>query len=527
MLRFFSFLPSFTLITGFFLSSLFGEVATFTEGKEITTIQELNFSGKNIGILGRYKTSEKAFPGYDTLYWHDYSPYNGGYTGVGYLFGFGVKLEPEYYPAIITGVHHRVFRLRSDSMQIRIVDDDGSGGAPGLTLRKYDTLTTTYSTSFIYHALPPPKCTIWDGKFYLFLLDAHHPAHSTDYGLNWLRDNDGVQAPTGYHWKHDSLGNYTQWNPYYGDMEMGVVVEYHDVSLDSLTGLKENDTVFIDSTYRIKAFCRELAGFAEPNLPVIFKVANLYVDTEYISLNPNQSDTVRFDWLVNLPEGIYDGICYTNLSSDTRKANDTFHFSITVVGRHDVGCTKIIAPTGIVDSGAVITPACSVYNYGNLTESYSVRLKIGSSYDTTVSVSDHNPRTYLYLTFPDWTALELGNFIVSCSTELSRDENLENDRALDSVSVRRVSGVGELIRNSEGYPLSFIPNPIRGLLKVSYHLPKKNLATLKIYNPLGYLVRTEKSDKGFFMIKNLPAGVYLLRLSGGDWKEERKIIILP
>jgi uncharacterized delta-60 repeat protein len=56
---------------------------------------------------------------------------------------------------------------------------------------------------------------------------------------------------------------------------------------------------------------------------------------------------------------------------------------------NDVGCAKIVAPTGVIDSGTVVTPACSVYNYGTMTQSYSVRMKIGVTYNNTVQVFNH------------------------------------------------------------------------------------------------------------------------------------------
>jgi len=463
-------------------------------------------------ILSRFP-EQKGFPGYDTLYWHNYSPFNGGYTGVGYLFGYGVKLLPEAYPAIVTGVHHRVFRLNSDSMQIRIVDDDGSGGSPGLTLRKYDTVTTTYSTSFIYHPLPAPKCTIWDGAFYLFLLDAHHPRHSSDYGLNWLRDDNGLQAPSGYHWRHDSLGNYLLFSPA-SDMEMGAVVEYHDVKLDSLSGLPDNDTVFIDSTYSLTLWCEELAGFPENNLPVILVIGELFSDTVYLSLPPNGRDTARLQWRVNLPEGNYLGFCHTDLRSDTRRSNDSCSFSLTVVGFHDVGCTKIVAPTGMIDSGTSLIPSCSVYNYGNFPEDYRVRMKIGSSYDTFVSVSGHSPHTHLLLTFPEWTASELGRFNVSCSTELFNDQEPENDKASDSIIVRSVSNI------TEGKNLWKIKkDQWSGICNIRSLQTGKDVSPLRIYNIFGELIDWERS-------KSLPCGVYFLRLAINGKEYKKKLIIL-
>lgn len=115
---------------------------------------------------------------------------------------------------------------------------------------------------------------------------------------------------------------------------------------------------------------------------------------------------------------------------------------------HDVGVTRIAAPTGVVDSGTVVTPACTVRNYGTVSEDYSVRLRIGTGYDTTVSVTGHAAGTLRRVEFPGWPANQPGSFAVSCSTELADDANPANDRRLDSCFVRRTIrdiGVVEII----------------------------------------------------------------------------------
>ncbi len=101
---------------------------------------------------------------------------------------------------------------------------------------------------------------------------------------------------------------------------------------------------------------------------------------------------------------------------------------------HDVGCTRVLAPTGSVDSGAAVAPACSVYNYGTQTETYKVRLRIGSYVDS-ATVSGHAPATRQYVTFPNWTASPRGTFGVSCSTELTGDAVGSNNKATGSVTV--------------------------------------------------------------------------------------------
>uniref|UniRef100_A0A7C3UWB2 T9SS type A sorting domain-containing protein n=1 Tax=candidate division WOR-3 bacterium TaxID=2052148 RepID=A0A7C3UWB2_UNCW3 len=106
-------------------------------------------------------------------------------------------------------------------------------------------------------------------------------------------------------------------------------------------------------------------------------------------------------------------------------------------GPPDVGCTKIEVPIGTVDSGGVITPACSVYNYGTIAASYPVRMKIGNFYNQTAAVSNHPPGTYRYVTFPNWNINQpRGSYAVVCSTELAGDGNNSNDRRTGQVFIR-------------------------------------------------------------------------------------------
>ncbi|MEO0117342.1 MAG: T9SS type A sorting domain-containing protein, partial [candidate division WOR-3 bacterium] len=74
--------------------------------------------------------------------------------------------------------------------------------------------------------------------------------------------------------------------------------------------------------------------------------------------------------------------------------------------------------------------------------------------------------------------------------------------------------------------INIVPNPTKGLTKVYYNLPKKEMATLRIYNTLGSVVYFARSDKGEFTIKKLPAGIYLLRFESTGYKEERKLIVV-
>lgn len=104
----------------------------------------------------------------------------------------------------------------------------------------------------------------------------------------------------------------------------------------------------------------------------------------------------------------------------------------------DVGTTAIVSPPPVVAPGTPIVPACSVYNYGDTTETYLVRMRIGSFYEDTVRVTNHLPGTYEYLTFTTWNANPSGIHIVSCSTELLVDGIKRNDKKTSTVIVGSV-----------------------------------------------------------------------------------------
>jgi YVTN family beta-propeller protein len=133
--------------------------------------------------------------------------------------------------------------------------------------------------------------------------------------------------------------------------------------------------------------------------------------------------------------------CSTQMSGDSCAANDCLRDSLFVVS-HDVGCFRITAPIGEIDSASAVTPACSVYNYGPNSETYVVRCRIGSTYDSSATVSGHSARTGLLVTFPTWVAGPPGTFAVVCSTMLAGDSQPTNNRLVDSVTVRLPLDVG-------------------------------------------------------------------------------------
>jgi hypothetical protein len=170
------------------------------------------------------------------------------------------------------------------------------------------------------------------------------------------------------------------------------------------------------------------------------KIGSFYNDTARVTSQAAGTKLrVTFpNWTANQVGGPYAVTCSTELAGDAKTANDKATGSVTVArpAVHDVGCTRIMAPTGTIDTGQSVTPACSVYNYGNQTESYRVRLKVGGFYNDTARVTSQAPGAKVYLTFPAYTAWPRGTFSVTCSTELAGDGTPSNDKATGSVTVR-------------------------------------------------------------------------------------------
>jgi hypothetical protein len=160
---------------------------------------------------------------------------------------------------------------------------------------------------------------------------------------------------------------------------------------------------------------------------------------------------------------------YRNLNQEITYTGDglgVFEAEQKIIN-NDVGVTKIEAPSGMINLGSTITPACSVYNYGNTPATYSVRMKIGTLYDTVAIVSNHLPGTAVYVNnFPSWTALQPDSQAVSCSTQLTGDENTPNDKMtgrvfvqnLDAQAIQIIQPSGTINLNDTMTPQAIIKN---------------------------------------------------------------------
>jgi hypothetical protein len=163
-------------------------------------------------------------------------------------------------------------------------------------------------------------------------------------------------------------------------------------------------------------------------------------------------------------QGATSGSNYLQYSylTNSLKSGRAIKFWIPGQVAHDVTVSSLLAPAGMMDSGTSVTPACSVANVGQNTESYTVRMKIGSGYNQTASVSNHPAGTKVYVTFPSWTATPVGTIAVSCSTQLTGDGNNANDKKTGTVTVSRAGAFKVLVVAAEAmtsYP--YLQNAIR------------------------------------------------------------------
>ncbi len=179
-------------------------------------------------------------------------------------------------------------------------------------------------------------------------------------------------------------------------------------------------------------------GVAAAVFPVTMQIGAGYSDTVQDTLPAGSSDTVRFSFWTAGPVGKSTVICFTSLAGDENPADDTIADSVLVnrVDITDVGTTAILAPSGAVDSGTIVTPAAVVRNFGTAVAVFPVTMTIDGFYTRTVTES-LPAGTADTISFPAWTAGPLGAFAVACHTTLVGDENPANDTITDTVRVRR------------------------------------------------------------------------------------------
>jgi hypothetical protein len=237
-------------------------------------------------------------------------------------------------------------------------------------------------------------------------------------------------------------------------------------------------------------------GNTSQTFNVRFDIADGYNNTQSVTLAAGATQTVSFTNWTAATAGTWAVKCSTQLSGDMAPANDKVTGSVFVQApTHDVGCTRILAPTGTTDSATVVTPACSVYNFGNTTESFVVRMRVGALYNGTATVTSLAPGVLAWVTFPGWTALPRGTLVVTCSTELAGDATPANDRQTGSVLINVHDVAPTVIIRPFG---SILPDSIAPQVRV------RNLGTVREACDVTFLINCTPP---YACIVSLPGGL--------------------
>jgi hypothetical protein len=256
------------------------------------------------------------------------------------------------------------------------------------------------------------------------------PAHRRDRALALAIDNADHVYVTGF-------ANNAGYNEDYLTIKYDDS-PFHDVGVASIVA----PAGAIDSGSAVVPACTlyNYGGYAE-DYQVRMRIGSDYNHTASVSGHARAAKAyLTFAPWVARPRGSVAVSCSTELAGDARPSNDRRIDSVTVSVR-DVGVARILSPTGTIDSGTPVSPACSVANSGTEAATYNVRMRIGSAYDNTVRVEGQPPGASIYLTFPAWIARPRGSSAVTCSTELSADQDPTNDKRVMSVIVN-VNDVG-------------------------------------------------------------------------------------
>ncbi|MBM3315139.1 hypothetical protein FJY71_04765, partial [candidate division WOR-3 bacterium] len=153
-------------------------------------------------------------------------------------------------------------------------------------------------------------------------------------------------------------------------------------------------------------------------------------------LYPGDSVTLSFaDWTA-LPEGWAAVRCSLAYPGDI-DPSDNVLLDSTFVVRRDVGCLRIVAPAGTVDSGGTLQPQAWLRNWGNAAQTFDAVMRVGPSYCDTVTVAVGAGDSALQA-FAGWTPGQRGTWPVKCTTVLATDVNPGNNWREGTVTVRVV-----------------------------------------------------------------------------------------
>jgi len=175
-------------------------------------------------------------------------------------------------------------------------------------------------------------------------------------------------------------------------------------------------------------------GTSTSLVPVRLSIGSAYVESVSVSVSPHGNPRGQLPQLDRTAGRPARGPL---LNRSCRRRESRQRYSLRLGSSRttiDAATIAILAPADTVDSGTIITPRARIANLGRNTALIPVRMKVGSSYAESVTVSV-SPSETLTVSFANWTASPLGVLAVRCSTTLTGDTLNANDLQTGTVTV--------------------------------------------------------------------------------------------
>jgi hypothetical protein len=214
---------------------------------------------------------------------------------------------------------------------------------------------------------------------------------------------------------------------------------------------------------------------------------------------------------------------------------------VNYVTVHDVGVDSIVGLGDTVLTDSSYQPIAWVRNYGDTTESFGVRCRVGwFLYFDSLTVANLAPGADYECIFKAWRTPFFPDTFRACFwTDLPGDQVLSNDTLCKNVLVihtaNEESGV---VTSAQPFLEQNLPNPFSTSTAISYQVSRPGLVEVFVYDAAGNLVRTlvhgEAAPGRHEVIWNgrndvglaAPDGVYFCKLTAGSFESSRKMILV-
>ena len=227
-------------------------------------------------------------------------------------------------------------------------------------------------------------------------------------------------------------------------------VRVRDMGVDSIMTPKGNINFGVTVTPQARVTNH---GTGNANFQVKFRIGTFYSESSFVNgLASGASITRSFTSWTPDSLGTFAVSCTMLQNLDQVLTNNLVLDSCVVITlAKDAGTMRVVAPSAIVDSGAVFQPQAMVRNTGTDTISFPAIFTISGGYADTQQVTNLASLDSTLVTFADWTASPLGTLVTRCSTALATDSNAANNARSDSVKV--------IIRNTDVGAVRFTAPP--------------------------------------------------------------------